>query len=65
MVSVVVVIGDVAMKLVLDPAVRGVGEEHQCSGVAVDFQHRAALRGAVGVVPNSDVGGSVVEFWAL
>ena len=49
----------------LHPAERGVGGEHPYSGVAVAVSQRAAIRGAVGVVPNSGVGGAVDEFWAL
>ena len=44
---------------------RCVGVEHPYSGVAVVVRQRAAIRGAVRVVPNGGVGGAVDEFWAL
>ena len=44
----------------------GVAEgEHPYSGVWVGVRHSAALRGVLGVGPNSAVGEAVVEFWAL
>ena len=44
------------------PAWRGGGAGHPYSGVEVGVRHSAALRGVVGVGPNSDVGGAMVEF---
>ena len=44
------------------PAWRGAGGEHPYSGVAVVVHQRAAILGAVGVVPNSGVGEAVDEF---
>ena len=47
------------------PVGRGGGGEHPTSGVADDEHLRAALRGVLGVVPNSGVVEDGVEFLAL
>ena len=47
------------------PVGRGGGGEHPTSGVADDEHLRAALRGVLGVGPNSGVGADGVEFLAL
>ena len=63
------VVGDVVRKGgVRDeqhPVGRGGKGEHPNCGVAVGVRRRAALRGAVGVVPNSGVLGVGDEFSAL
>ena len=47
------------------PVGRGGGGEHPTSGAADDEHLRAALRGVLGVGPNSVVGENGVEFLAL
>ena len=47
------------------PVGRGGGGEHPTSGVADDEHLRAAIRGVLGVGPNSVVGENGVEFLAL
>ena len=47
------------------PVGRGGGGEHPTSGVADDEHLRAALRGVLGVGPNSGVVENGVEFLAL
>ena len=47
------------------PVGRGGGGEHQTSDVVDDERLRAALRGVLGVVPNSGVVENGVEFLAL
>ena len=47
------------------PVGRGGGGEHPTSGVVDDEHLRAALRGVLGVVPNSGVVENGVEFLAL
>ena len=47
------------------PVGRGGGGEHPTSGVADDRHLRAALRGVLGVVPNSGVVETGVEFLTL
>ena len=47
------------------PVGRGDGGGHPTSGVADDEHLRAALRGVLGVGPNSVVGENGVEFLAL
>ena len=47
------------------PVGRGGGVEHPTSGVADDEHLRAALRGVLGVGPNSGVVENGVEFLAL
>ena len=47
------------------PVGRGGGGEHPTSGVADDEHLCAALRGVLGVGPNSGVGENGVEFLAL
>ena len=44
------------------PAGRGGGVDHPYSGVGVGVRYSAALRGVLGVGPNSDVGGAMIEF---
>ena len=46
------------------PNSRGGGGKHPNSGVQENNRHCAALCGAVGVGPNSDVGEAVDVFWA-
>ena len=47
------------------PVGRGGGGEHPTSGVVDDEHRRAALRGDLGVGPNSVVGEDGVEFLVL
>ena len=62
---VVVLVGEGNVREEQHPVRRGGGGEHPTSGVADDDHLRAALRGVLGVGPNSVVGEDGVEFLAL